>query len=205
MMKEKATVSAKQIAACLAQLKKVVKPFAEVPPLSADDRKRLAKLKRGAHQVVPTIADLARKFAIEAPGMSVDDMMSNLQHAQRVEPLLNFIAAFHQTLKDEYLASSGAAWKTATVTYRMLSNAGDGNRRVADELEQVTKWFRHKGRRKKAAAENGQPSKAGKTKAETPASAGPTEPEPQPAAPDAKASVAAAGGETAASASAAEA
>ena len=151
----KATVSSKQIASALTAFEKVTAPFAGVPALTPTDRKRMVKIRRGAHQVIPTIAILAQKFAIEAPGLQVDDMLSNLQQATDLEPLLNAVAAFHQTLKDAHLAASGAAWKTAMVTYVMLRSAGEANRRVGDELVPVQQWFRHRVSSSNAASATG--------------------------------------------------
>jgi hypothetical protein len=144
--KYEAPVSPKAIDASLKLVEKAAEAFTNVTRLTALDRRRAAKLKRGAHQVIPTIAHLARKFAVEAPGLSIDEMVSEIEMAQGLEPLLGAIGDLHATLRDEYLRSQSASWKTATVTYAMLRKASEANQSVATELEPVQKWFRHRAR-----------------------------------------------------------
>ena len=105
-------------------------------------------MKRGAHQVIPTIAHLATKFAVELPGSPISVMLSEIARAQALEPLLGAVAALHETLRDEYLRSQSNAWKTASRTYGMLRVAGEVNAAVRTELEPVQTWFRHRAAKK---------------------------------------------------------
>ncbi len=149
--KSKHPVSTKAVDASIKLVEKARQPFTQVTRLSSDERVRTAKLKRGAHQVIPAIAHVARKFAVEVPGHSIAEMLSEIETAQSLEPLLGAIADFHATLRDEFLRSQSASWKTATVTYAMLRKAAEVNQSVASELEPVQKWFRHGARRASSA------------------------------------------------------
>ncbi len=150
--KSKHPVSSKAIDASVKLVEKARQPFTQVTRLTADDRVRAAKLKRGAHQVIPAIAHIATKFAVEVPGHSIAEMLSEIETAQSLEPLLGAIADFHATLRDEFLRAQSASWKTATVTYAMLKKASEVNLSVASELEPVQKWFRHNARRASSTA-----------------------------------------------------
>ena len=152
IQKNVAPIAAKAIDASLALVEKAGHPFANVVRMSALDRRRAAKLKRGAHQVIPTIAHLANKFAVELPGSPISGMLSDIAHAQALEPLLGAVAQLHATLKDEHLRSQARAWKTATVTYGMLRMAAEANVSVRTELESVQTWFRHRAARKSSSS-----------------------------------------------------
>ena len=145
-------IGPKAIDASMALVEKAAHPFASVVRMSALDRKRAAKLKRGAHQVIPTIAHLATKFAVELPGSPISVMLTEIAHAQALEPLLGAVAALHETLRDEYLRSQSNAWKTASRTYGMLRVAGEVNAAVRTELEPVQTWFRHRAAKKSSSS-----------------------------------------------------
>src|SRR6185437_10198106 len=137
------TLASKQVSAILALVQKAATAVAETPRMTVVERKRTAKMKRGAHQVIPLIAVLAQKFGVEAPGSPVVEMSSNMEHAQSLEPLLATLASLYGTVRDEHLRSQADAWSTAIVTYGMLKKAGEANQHIRDELAPVTKWFRH--------------------------------------------------------------
>ncbi len=143
--KAEAPINPKAIEASIALVQKAALPFANVARMSTVERSRVAKLKRGATQVFPTIAYVAKKFALEVPGSSIDDMMSKITHAEALEPLLGAVADLHAALRDEYLRSKSEAWLTATVTYGVLRKASEANHSIRTELAPVQTWFRHKG------------------------------------------------------------
>jgi hypothetical protein len=135
--------------------------------LTPTERKRALKLKRGAHQVLPLIASIARKYSVQAPGASVDDMESNIAHAQSLEPILGAVGVLQGTLSDAHLSAQSSAWMTGTVSYSMLKKASKANVAIANELAPVTEWFRQNHASKKKAGGK----KASATTATTPAQA----------------------------------
>jgi len=147
-----ASPSPSPIDASITLVKQARQPFANTVRLTSVERKRMVKLKRGAHQVIPQIAQIAKAYAVEVPGSSIDEMLTTIQQAQSLEPLLNAVRDFHKTLLDEYLRTQSAAWKTAIATYGMLRSASAANQSIHTELESVQKWFRI-GPRKKSTAQ----------------------------------------------------
>ena len=143
--KAEAPINPKAIEASITLVEKAALPFANVARMGAEERSRVAKLKRGATQVFPTIAYVAQKYALEVPGSSIDDMMSKITHAQALEPLLGAVADLHAALRDEYLRSKSEAWLTATVTYGVLRQASVANHSIRTELAPVRTWFRYRG------------------------------------------------------------
>ena len=147
--KNKAQLSTKSIAASQTLVTKISGLLSDVERLTAAERKQAAKMRRGAPEVIPTIGHLATKFAVQVQG--VDEMQSNLEYAQSLQPLMLAVATLHETLRDEYLRASSASWTTATVTYTALKNASRADRSLVNELLPVQRWFRYVGSRKKAA------------------------------------------------------
>jgi hypothetical protein len=115
-----------------------------VARMTTTDKKRAAKLRRGAHQVLPLIAKLARKYTVYAPGTTADDIDSHIAVAQSLEPVLGAVAVLHGTLADAHMSAETSAWKLGTVSYAMMKKAGTANVNLANELAPVTEWFRQK-------------------------------------------------------------
>jgi hypothetical protein len=65
----------------------------------AVEKKRTTELRRGGHRVIPTIVQVALKFAVEVPGMSIAEMHPNLAYAQSLEPLPGAVSALYETLR----------------------------------------------------------------------------------------------------------
>ncbi|HEY2514618.1 MAG TPA: hypothetical protein VGI39_27325 [Polyangiaceae bacterium] len=118
--------------------------FSAVVRMTTTDKKHAAKLRRGAHQVLPLIAKLATKYAVQVPGASTDDMTSNLDYAQSLEPLLGTVAVLHETLRDAHLNAQSSAWKTGVTSYGMMKKAAKANVSLSNELTPVAEWFRQR-------------------------------------------------------------
>jgi hypothetical protein len=125
-------------------------PFANVVRLTPSAKQRTAKMKRGAHEILPLVAKLAQKYSVQAPGTSVADIQSNIDYAQSLEPLLGSVATLLETLKDAHLSAESAAWTTGTVSYGMMKKAAKANVNLANELAPVTEWFRNRAKGTKA-------------------------------------------------------
>lgn len=166
----KAPLSPKRISASLTLVEKASQLFAGAPRLTATERKHKVKFRRGAHEIVPTIASLATKHGLVAPGHSIDAMNASIEQAQAIEPLLGAAAVLYETLRDQSLIHNADAWKTATATYAMLLAGANANVDIARELEPVKEWFAHRSPlSKKASAENAAAKKAKSKQATAPA------------------------------------
>ncbi len=77
-------ITSKQVEIIFALLAKAQAPLGEVVALSAAARKGAPKLRRGAQQVIPTIAVLAEKHGLAMPSLPINDMTSKIEHAQRL-------------------------------------------------------------------------------------------------------------------------
>ena len=98
-------------------------PISDGRPLSAAERMRLPKIRRGAHQVLPTLAHLGAKYGLGLESMSIDEMLEKLSHAERLKRLQSAVLVLQKALADEILRAEADAWATGTVTYAVLRRA----------------------------------------------------------------------------------
>ena len=101
-----------EIESMLALVAKAQAALGDVSVLTTKARKGHVKLRRGAQQVIPTIATLAAKHGLEMPSMPISDMSSKIEHAQRLREVLGAVSVFQKLLEDEILTSEGDGWET---------------------------------------------------------------------------------------------
>lgn len=166
-------ITGKQVEVMLALLAKAQAPLRDAAVLSTTARKGQVKLRRGAQQVIPTIAALAEKHGLVMPSLPISDVMSKIEHAQRLREVLGAVTVFQKLLKDEILTSEGDGWETATATYSMLRRAAKSRPEIVVELSPVEQWFRR--------AHRGAQSSAPSTTATTPDATASQKPAPAPA------------------------
>jgi hypothetical protein len=140
--KSKAPARSQAVDESIKLVGQVAEAFASVQRLTPSGRRRVLKLRRGAHQVIPQITAVAAKFGLETTSVSADATNAALAHAQALQPLVAAVSALHQTLVDALLSAQGDAWKSATVMYGMLRKASEADVNVANELAPVVEWFR---------------------------------------------------------------
>jgi hypothetical protein len=91
--------------------------------LSPSDRQHLPRIRKGWEGLVPKLADLAERYGVTIPGVSIDAMVSAAQNAQGLAPLAGRVAKLNQSLADTTLLAQGTTWKGATALYTVLSRA----------------------------------------------------------------------------------
>jgi hypothetical protein len=158
-----APFSPKQLSASLTLVERASQPFAGAPRLTPLERKHATKLPRGAHSIVPTIAALAQKHGLVAPGHATDAMLASLDEARAIEPLLGAVTVLQESLRDQQLIRNGNVWTIATATYAMLAAGANASVDIARELAPVKEWFAHRSRSSKKASADKKATKKAKT------------------------------------------
>jgi hypothetical protein len=140
--KKKASSSSTPIEESIQLLARAAKAIGPVQRLSALDRSRGTKARRGGHQVAPAIAAIATKYGITLPGVSGDVINTALARVQSLAPLVNAAADAHATISDAHTSASRSMWSASTALYGMLKKAAKVNASIAVELQPVEEWFR---------------------------------------------------------------
>lgn len=109
--------------------------------LSADQRKRTIKFRRGGEGVVSAVAVLADKHGLSLPATSTAGMASDLTLAQRLAPLAMAVSALQQRIDDTVLEAQGESWWAATAYYTVLSRMASGDPELQTALKPLIDFF----------------------------------------------------------------
>jgi len=82
---------------------------AEAPQLTADDKRHTAKLRKGADRIVAHLGVVLASAGLDAAGLSVDPMLSDLDRAQPLEELQRHIDALSKRIGDEVFAARASS------------------------------------------------------------------------------------------------
>jgi hypothetical protein len=151
--------------------------------LTKAERKKALKMRTGGEKIVPVIADLATRHAVNIGDHPVTAMTKRMDQVKALAPLIKRAQLLVTQLSDASLRANAEAWDTATVLYTTLRRISRKNGDVAAALSEVEDFFAY--RHKNAGATSGAKKAKGKAAATTaaePPPAGPTT-EAAPAAP----------------------
>ena len=89
-------------------------------PLDAKAAKRLLKLHAKRQAVVPEITRLATVYGVDSKSAPLAAMKEHLAAVDKLQPLVEKVAAVHKLLSDLLLSSQSEAWKGASSNYALL-------------------------------------------------------------------------------------
>jgi hypothetical protein len=141
---KKTTLSSEAITRLVQALESASEPFAELPRLRPVRRVRGIKLRRGGHQIIPTIAEVAAKYGVSAPDVAGSDLDASLANAQELAAVVRTAELVLRTAMDAQFNAIGETWRAATSLYTMLKTAARSNPEIADEIAPVGEWFKAK-------------------------------------------------------------
>jgi hypothetical protein len=116
----------------------------QAPQLTADDKRRTAKFRKGAERIIPHVATVLTAAGIDAPGLSVDQMVSDLERAQTLGDLQRRLEALLKRVSDEVFAAQASSWNTAMAGYAVLQRVARKNGDIATLLEPVATFFAYR-------------------------------------------------------------
>jgi hypothetical protein len=122
-------------------VKQIVGIVGEVPALTATDRKRSAKLRKGGETVIPTVAALSDQFGLNVTSYPTSTMTAKAKQAASLIPLHKLLIAATKQVADQMFAANSESWKGATVHYTMLKRLSRTNGDLAEALTPVRQFF----------------------------------------------------------------
>jgi hypothetical protein len=141
---KKASTSSSPVQESIQLLGQAKSALGTVQRLTPAERKRSAKVRRGGHQVVPTIAGLATKYGIVTPTTSGAVLTTQLAQVQELDMLLSASVDTHSLVSDAHLGASNGMWTSARTLYAMLKPVALTDPSLAAELKSVEEWFRQR-------------------------------------------------------------
>ncbi len=126
--------------------------------LTKEDRRRTRKFRMGTESVAQTVAKLAMQAGLNVAKASVEDMLSDIELAKKLRPLLTVLDRLRTRVNDTILQAESDAWSALTVYYSSLRHVGRGDPRVESALKPAADFFgRGKKRPKKDAKKTAKP------------------------------------------------
>jgi hypothetical protein len=109
--------------------------------MTATDRRRTVKVRKGGEKYIPRLARAAVASGITPTGYSIDGMTASAAMVQQLDPLEEMLGALMKLVQDARIRSSGATWQTATLVYSMLEHVADRDGMVATAILPVKELF----------------------------------------------------------------
>ena len=111
------------------------------PALTATDRKRSSKLRKGGEAVIPAVAALANQFGLAVPGLPTATMLAQLNKAQSLVPLHKQMVTALKKVEDSIFLAHSESWSSTTVHYTMLQRLAKKDGDLAKALAPVSQFF----------------------------------------------------------------
>ncbi len=166
--------------ACATLLDEFDATFPPTDPLTAKDKKRTAKARKGSERYIPQLVALARQHGVSLAAVPLDGISSSSAEAAQLVPLQKQLQRLNARLSTRMFAMQSDAWGGATKLYAVLKRLSKDDGELAKGLAPVEQYFNHRGAAAKAKhpkAKNGKDAlaeqKAGAAEAATPVTAAP--------------------------------
>jgi hypothetical protein len=112
--------------------------------LTADQKKRMPKLRKGADSILPKLGALLQKHGVDGAGISVAQMLGDLQRGQTLVPLQQGLTSLLKQVEDEIFSSNAASVKTASYGYASLQRMARDDGDLAANLEPISSFFAYR-------------------------------------------------------------
>jgi len=150
--------SANEMEALKADLQSVIDRLAKyTTTLSKEERLATTKFRPGGERMVNLIGELAKSYGIILPGISPEDMNTDLQLIQQLQPLTPLLDSLGQMLSDTILEAQSECWWATTAYYSALSRMAPADPKLEASLRPAIEFFAI-GRRKNKSPDTTTPS-----------------------------------------------
>jgi hypothetical protein len=140
----------------IGQLSAIEASIGPTPPITAADKRRSIRMRKGGAAIAATIGALAQQHQAELPSIQVAPMMAALARVETLQPLVTSVTAFTQRLNDVVFSAQSAAWTIALKFYAVLQRMAATDSALASALAPVTDFMAY---RHPTPREPGQPTK----------------------------------------------
>lgn len=121
--------------------------------LSVDERKRLLRARREADPMVKRVHDLAVKYNIAIPGITLQGMAKDMSLRERIHPIVDLMRAGLALAEDTEGQAESEMWEAFLAYYGILSSMAERLPELSTELEPVTAFMANGKRRKEPPVE----------------------------------------------------
>jgi hypothetical protein len=151
--------------------------------LTATDRKRSVRLRKGGEKVIPTILALANQFGVTVASHPTGPVAADIAKAQQLAPIQKQLVTAEKQVSDAIFSAESRAWEAATVLYSILKRLAKTNGDLATALAPVAQFFAKKSPAVVKAREEKRGGRKGTKKKAAPGGASEPAATPEPATP----------------------
>ncbi len=135
------TVEATKAKALIAELTAMAGPKLA---LTANDRKRATKLRKGGEKVIPTIVALSQQFGLVVPSHPTSAITANVNKATNLVAVHKQLVTATKQVADAIFKAQSEGWDGATVHYTVLKRLSKSDGDLAKALAPVSDFFAKK-------------------------------------------------------------
>ncbi len=116
------------------------------PPLAltAKDKVRAIRLRKGGEKVIPTITALSQQFGINLPSHPISVITANVEQAKNLTAIQKQLGTATKQVTDAIFKAQSTSWEGATVHYAVLKRLGKTDGDLAAALAPVSEYFAKK-------------------------------------------------------------
>jgi hypothetical protein len=140
------TVSAASVQEALSLLAKMEAEFGAQEYMSAEDKRRSLKPRKGFERIVEEVGALAKENGLDSPGLHSDAMLGQVEEARLLAPLETALEKALSRVSAARFAASANAWSSGLQFYALLQRRSLTSEELATRLAPIEDFFsyRHK-------------------------------------------------------------
>ncbi len=112
--------------------------------VTAADKQRSVKPRKGAHKVLETLVPIVRQHGLDSPGLSSEKMSEQLVLAQTLRPLVMRIQASLERVQGQLFAAESESWTAGLQFYSLLQRRAKTDGALAANLDSVASFFAYR-------------------------------------------------------------
>jgi hypothetical protein len=116
------------------------------PPLAltAKDRQRSLRLRKGGEKVIPAITALSEQYGIKVPSHPTSVITANVEQAKNLVAVHKQLVTATKQVSDAIFKAESKGWQGATVHYSVLKRLAKMDGDLAEALAPVSEFFAKK-------------------------------------------------------------
>jgi len=116
------------------------------PPLAltAKDKVRATRLRKGGEKVIPTITALSQQFGIDLSSHPISVITASVEQAKNLTAIQKQLGTATKQVADAIFKAQSTSWEGATVHYAVLKRLGKTDGDLAAALAPVSEYFAKK-------------------------------------------------------------
>ena len=111
------------------------------PPLTTQQKRRSAKLRKGGEPIVTQIGSLAAQYQLTTSAMDVATMLALVSQSSVLQPLADALTMFLKHVTDSMFAAQSQAWDTALQYYALLKRRAKTTGDLATSLQPIAAFL----------------------------------------------------------------